>query len=62
MDVHLEHANEPIVGRKGKFYRLSLVSYLRNKIAERCMGEKIIDAKKMEKIRVYSYKKIGKEL
>lgn len=60
MDVHLEHANEPIIGRKGKYFRLSLVSYLRNKIAEKCMGEKIIDAKNMEKIRILSYKKTGR--
>lgn len=51
MNVHLEHANEPIKGKKGKFFRLSLVSYLRNKIAEKCIGERIIHEPEMQKIR-----------
>lgn len=60
MDVHLEHANEPIKGKKGKFYRLSLVSYLRDKIAEKCMGERIITNDEMNKIKELAGTKYNK--
>lgn len=60
MDVHLEHANEPIIGKKGQFYRLSLVCYLRNKIALNCMDEKIITNDEMDKIKAIAKTKYNK--
>jgi hypothetical protein len=41
MDVHQYHGNEPIEG-KDDFVRFSIVSYLREGIVKKCVGEEIL--------------------
>ena len=55
MNIHLLHGNTPIEGKPGEFERLSLVSYLREGIVEKCKDDKrILPAnyfvKKVEKL------------
>lgn len=56
MDVHLLHGNEPIIPVSDDYERLSLVSYLREGIANKCKGLPLITKKYMDKARLLALK------
>ena len=50
MNVHLYHANEPIIGKEGEYERLSIVSYLRKGFVSRCLKDKRVPSAKYFKL------------
>jgi hypothetical protein len=49
MDVHQLHGNSPMIPADATSQRVSLVSYLRKGIVDKCKGEKLYDAAALEK-------------
>lgn len=49
MDVHQLHGNTPMIPKDDTSQRLSLVSYLREGIVEKCKGAKMYDAVELER-------------
>ncbi len=50
MDVHQLHGNCPMVPTDETSQRISLVCYLREKIVEKCQGDKLYDAKALQSV------------
>jgi hypothetical protein len=49
MDVHQVHGNSPMKPKDETSQRLSLVSYLREGIVNKCKGVKMYDAEELER-------------
>jgi hypothetical protein len=49
MDVHQLHGNTPMIPTDDTSQRISLVSYLRENIVNKCKGEKLYDAQALER-------------
>lgn len=62
MDVHKLHGNSPMIPTDESSQRISLVCYLREKIVEKCKGEKLYDPKALQQqIQRRLTRKIGKK-